>query len=57
MRDAAGYYLALKVCCQMTSEQQASSQLDKAFECELLCQIILATKIPGYTNSFQENVF
>jgi len=62
MRDAVGYYLALQVCCQMISEQQASSQLSKAFECELLRKITLATKIPGYintryANSFQENVF
>ena len=46
MRDAAGYYLALQVCCQTTSEQQASSQSGKAVECELLRKIILATKIP-----------
>ena len=51
MRDAVGYYLALQVCCQMTSEQQASSQLGQAVECELLRKIILSTKIPGYINT------
>jgi len=35
----------------MTSEQQASGQLGQAVECELLCKIILSTKIPGYINT------
>jgi len=51
MRDAVGYYLALQVFCQMTSEQQASSQLGRAVECKFLRKMILATKIPGYINT------